>query len=122
MDGYTNQKTLLRIYIGENDRYGESHLSEALVDLFNREGYPDAAVIKCIDGFGPQCSRQDVAYSGDHKRLPVIVELIACRGRINLILPRISAMMGNGMITMGTVKVARRCTNVNSREMHEYLQ
>jgi PII-like signaling protein len=53
--------------------------------------------------------------------LPVIVELIAGRGRIDLIIPRISGMMGSGMITLGTVKVSRRLTDVERREMHGYL-
>ena len=122
MDDYTNEKTMLRIYIGENDRYGDRPLSEALVDLFDREGSPGAVVLNCIAGFEAQSGRQDVAYSGDHKQLPVIVELIACRGRVNLIMPRISEMMGSGTITMGTVKVARRYANVNRREIQKYIQ
>ncbi|HTS71478.1 MAG TPA: DUF190 domain-containing protein [Terriglobia bacterium] len=108
MDDYTNEKTLLRIYISENDRYGDKPLSEALVDLFNREGYPGAVVLKSIAGFGAQSGRQCADYAGDNKRLPVIIELIACRGRVNLIMPRISGMLESGMITMGTVKVARK--------------
>jgi uncharacterized protein len=122
MDGYTNQKTLLRIYISENDRYGERPLSEALIDLFNREGYPGAVVLKSIAGFGAQSVRQCADYAGDNKRLPVIVELIACRGRVNLIMPRIKGMMGNGMITMGTVKVARKRRYSDQTGMPEECQ
>jgi PII-like signaling protein len=122
MDDYTNEKTLLRIYINENDRYDDMPLSEALVYLFKSEGYPEATVLKCIAGFYEQRGGGDGDYWDDKKRFPVIVELIAGRGRVNLIMPRITRMMGSGMITMATVKVARRRTNVNRMEMHGYLQ
>ena len=108
MENYTNEKTLLRIYINENDRYGDKALSEALVNMFKNEGYPGATVFKCIAGFWDQSGSRDGDYQDDKKQLPVIVELIAGRGRVNLIMPRITKMMASGMITMATVKVARK--------------
>jgi len=108
MGEYTDEKTLLRIHICEDDRYGDKALSEALVDLFNREGYAEATVLKGIAGFGAQTGQRRDALSERSHRLPVVVEVISCRARIDWIMPRICGMMGNGMITQGTVKVARR--------------
>jgi PII-like signaling protein len=116
MDDYTNEKTMLRIYIGENDRYGDGPLSEALVDLFNREGYAEATVLRGIAGFGARSVHQDYAPSKRARRLPLIVEIISCMERIDEIMPRICGMMSRGMITLGKVTVAHYCTNISRQE------
>jgi PII-like signaling protein len=121
MENYTNEKTLLRIYINEHDRYGDRPLSEALVELFNREGYSGATVLKCIAGFWAHGGRQGGDSSGDDKHPPVIVELIAGRGRVNIIMPRIAEMMDSGMITMATVKVALKRIKAIKRAIPEVM-
>jgi PII-like signaling protein len=122
MGEYTNEKTLLRIYICEDDRYGDKALFEALVDIFGSEGYAEATVLKGIAGFGAQCGQRRGAHLERSRPLPVVVEVISCRARIDWIMPRICGMMNRGMITLGTVKVARNCKNINRQEMLKELK
>jgi PII-like signaling protein len=111
MSEFANEKMLLRVYISDDDRYGGKALFEALVDLFNREGYAGATVLRGIAGFGAQRGQRRGAKSERFHQLPVIVEIISCMERIDEIMPRICGMMSRGMITLGKVAVARYCTN-----------
>ena len=43
---------LMRIFIGETDRYEHKPLYEALVELLRREGFAGATVLRGVSGFG----------------------------------------------------------------------
>jgi uncharacterized protein len=116
MSEYINEKTLLRIHICEDDRYGGKALFEALVDIFDSEGYAAATVLRGIAGFGAQCGQRRGAHLERSHRLPVVVEVISCRARIDWIMTRICGMINRGMITLSTVKVTHFCKNTNRQE------
>jgi len=122
MTEYTNEKLLMRIHISENDKYGHKPLFEALIDLFNSKGYAGATVLKGVAGFGAWSGRRDGVPRARSHRLPLIVEVLSCRERIDEIMPRICGMMNSGMITLGTVKVAHYCANIGRQEKLQELK
>jgi PII-like signaling protein len=107
MTRFTGEKTLMRIHISESDRYGHKPLFEALIDLFMREGFAGATVLKGISGFGVHAVYHTDKLLELSNDLPVIVEVIASRERIDEVMPSISEMMKGGLITLEKAEVVR---------------
>jgi len=107
MNKLIGEKVLMRIFIGEGDRYEHQPLYEALVELFRKEGFSGATVLRGLCGFGANRvyhSQRLLDLSAD---LPLIVEVVECEEKINAFMPRIDAMMGGGMITLEKATVIR---------------
>ncbi|MDD5285035.1 MAG: DUF190 domain-containing protein [Desulfuromonadaceae bacterium] len=105
------EQLLMRIFIGESDRYGHKPLYEALVELFRKEGFAGATVLRGVSGFGAHSvyhTQKILDLSAD---LPLIVEVVESRERIDAIMPRIDEMMGGGMITLEKATVIRYSHN-----------
>lgn len=101
------EQTLMRIFIGESDRWKTKSLHEALVEMFRQEGFAGATVVKGIMGFGcHSVTHTDklLRFSAD---LPVIVEVVDTPDKIEAIMPRIDSMMEGGMITLEKAHVIR---------------
>ena len=52
MPKFTGEKVLMRIFIGENDKYDRKPLYEALIEFLISEGFAGATVLRGIAGFG----------------------------------------------------------------------
>lgn len=107
MSKLIGENVLMRIFIGEGDRYKHQPLYEALVELFRKEGFAGATVLRGLCGFGANRifhSQRLLDLSAD---LPLIVEVVDTEAKINAIMPRIDAMMGGGMITLEKTTVIR---------------
>ena len=101
------EQVLMRIFIGEGDRFEHKPLYEALVELLRVEGFAGATVLRGVCGFGANrvCHSQKLLdLSAD---LPLVVEVVDTQEKINTIMPRIDSMMGGGMITLEKVTVMR---------------
>jgi PII-like signaling protein len=107
MNKLIGENVLMRIFIGEGDRYEHQPLYEALVELFRKEGFAGATVLRGLCGFGANRvfhSQRLLDLSAD---LPLIVEVIESEEKINAIMPQIDAMMAGGMITLEKATVIR---------------
>jgi PII-like signaling protein len=99
------EMVLMRIFVGESDRYQKKPLFEALVDLLRAEGVAGATVIKGAMGYsGKNAVHSDriLRLSSD---LPVVIEVVDHEEKINTILPRIEGMFQGGLITLEKARV-----------------
>ena len=101
------ENVLMRIFIGESDRYGHKPLYEALVELFRREGFAGATVIRGMSGFGAHSVYHTQKLLDLSADLPLIVEVVDTQEKIDAIMPRIDEMMAGGMITLEKATVIR---------------
>jgi hypothetical protein len=111
MTKLVGEQVLMRIFIGESDRYGHKPLYEALVELLRQEGFAGATVLRGVCGFGAHSvyhTQKILDLSAD---LPLIVEVVDSQGKIDSIMPRIDEMMGGGMITLEKATVIRYSHN-----------
>lgn len=96
---------LLRIFIGESDRFEGRPLYEAIVLKAREAGLAGATVLRSPMGYGAN-SRLHTAkilrLSGD---LPMIIEIVDEEAKINSFLPVLDAMMGGGLVTLEKIKV-----------------
>ncbi|MEJ2471129.1 MAG: DUF190 domain-containing protein [Desulfuromonadales bacterium] len=97
--------TLMRIFVGESDRYQGKPLYEALVELFRKEGVAGATVIKGAMGYGVQSEVHTDRYLRLSSDLPVVIEVVDRQTTIDALLPRIEGMFQGGLITLEKARV-----------------
>jgi len=99
--------TLLRIHIGESDRYEHQPLYEAIVLKARASGLAGATVLRSPMGFGATSHLHTAKILRLSEDLPIIVEIVDARAKIDAFLPTLDAMMDGGMVTMEEVSVIR---------------
>jgi len=103
----TEEKILMRIYLGELDRCGHRPLYQVLMDLFMREGLTGATVFKGAMGFGAHNELHSdhlLRLSGD---LPVVVEVIDSQERIDAVLPKLEGLVRGGIVSLQEIRTVR---------------
>jgi PII-like signaling protein len=107
MTGLTGEQVLMRIFIGESDKHGHIPLYEALVEFFRKEGFAGATVLRGVAGFGAHSVYHTDKLLRLSMDLPIVVEVVDSRERIDGVMPKIDEMMSGGMITLEKVTVIR---------------
>ena len=110
MHGFTGERTLMRIFLGESDRcdvgpHEGKPLYEAILLTLREEGCAGATVVRAIAGFGPSAKIHTDKVLRLSSDLPVIVEVVDDEEKLQGILPTLDGMMGGGLITMERAKV-----------------
>jgi uncharacterized protein len=103
--GFTGERVLMRIHIGERDKYKGRPLSQEIVELLRRKNYAGATVIRGVMGFGATARVHTDKILRLSMDLPLVVECVETEERIDAILPEIDAMIGGGLITLEKVRV-----------------
>ena len=96
---------LLRIFIGENDRWEHRPLYEAIVLKAREMHLGGATVIRGPMGFGHSSRLHTTKIPRLSEDLPLVIEIVDSEENINGFLPALDAMMGSGLITMEKVRV-----------------
>jgi len=97
---FEGDRTLMRIYIGESDKWHGKLLYEAIIELFRQEGFCGATVLRGIGGYGSSSRYHTVMILRLAEDLPVIIEVVEGSERIEQILPRFDEMLDGGLITL----------------------
>src|SRR5438270_3233053 len=98
---------LLRIFIGESDRYQHRPLYEAIVLKAREAGLAGATVLRGPMGFGKSSHLHTAKILRLSMDLPIVIEIVDAEPKINAFLPLLDAIMGGGLVTLETVKVIR---------------
>jgi PII-like signaling protein len=99
--------TLLRIFVGEQDRYGGLPLYEAIVMKAREAGLAGATVIRAVMGFGASSRVHTAKILRLSNDLPFVVEIVDAEDRIQAFLPQLDSMMGSGLVTLEKATVLR---------------
>jgi hypothetical protein len=102
---FEGEGRLLRIFIGESDRWHGKPLYEAIVEVARHEGMAGATVIRGIEGFGADSVLHTSRILRLSEDLPVVIEIVDRPERIEAVLPMIDEMVSEGMVTLETVRV-----------------
>jgi len=98
---------LLRIFIGESDRWHGKPLYEAIVLAAREHGLAGATVLRGPMGFGANSVIRSAKILRLSEDLPLIVEIVDVETKIHEFLPLLDEMVAEGMITLETVHVLR---------------
>ncbi len=118
---FKGERTLMRIFIGESDKYHSKPLYEALLEKFREKGLAGATVLRGVAGFGASSVVHTEKVLRLSLDLPLIIEVVETEEAIQSILPDLDTMIGGGLITLERARVILyRPANVrpSQRELH----
>jgi uncharacterized protein len=97
---------LLRIFIGENDVFGDQPLVDALIYKAQQMGLAGATALRGRIGYGGKRhpSPSHLVLSQDR---PIVVEVVDVRDKIDTYVAAIDPMVPAGLITVETIEVVR---------------
>ncbi len=98
---------LLRIFIGESDRWHGKPLYEAIVLASREHGLAGATVLRGPMGFGANSHIHTSKILRLSEDLPMIIEIVDVENKIHDFLPVLDEMVVEGLITLETVHVLR---------------
>lgn len=96
---------LLRIFVGESDRYGHHPLYESIVLKAREQGLAGATVLRGLMGFGKHSVLHTAKILRLSEDLPMIVEIVDSRAKVENFLPLLDDMISDGLVTLERVKV-----------------
>jgi uncharacterized protein len=107
MTKLSGEKVLMRIFTGEMKKFGNIPLYEALVELFRKEGFAGATVLRGVSGFGAHRVYHTHKLLDLSADLPMVIEVVETQEKIDAIMPKVDEMIESGLITLERVNVIR---------------
>jgi hypothetical protein len=96
---------LLRIFIGESDRWHHQPLYEALVLKAREMHMAGATVLRGPMGFGKSSRLHTMKILRLSMDLPLVIEIVDAEEKINAFLPVLDEMMKGGLVTLEKARV-----------------
>ena len=103
----SGEAKLVRIFIGESDRWHDVPLYEAIVRRAREMGMAGATVIRGVEGFGANSRIHTAKILRLSEDLPILIEIVDKEERISKILPFLDEVIGEGLITMERVEIIK---------------
>jgi PII-like signaling protein len=105
MQGFTGERVLMRIHIGERDKWKGKPLYQAITQLLRAKHYAGCTVVRAIMGFGASSKVHSDRIEVLSLDLPIVIECVETEERIDAILPELDQMIGGGLTTLERVRV-----------------
>lgn len=96
---------LLRIFIGEQDQWEGRPLYEVIVLRARELHLAGATVFKGVMGYGAQSRLHTAKVLRLSEDLPIVVEIVDARDKIDRLLPFIDEAVSNGLVTIERAEV-----------------
>jgi len=100
-----SEATLLRIFLGESDRWKHQPLYEAIVLKAREMHLAGATVLRGPMGFGKSSRLHTAKILRLSMDLPVVIEIVDAEEKIQSFLPVLDEMMKGGLVTLEKVKI-----------------
>jgi uncharacterized protein len=102
---FEGERTLMRIHIGESDRWHGKPLYQAIIELLRKEKFSGVTVLRGVGGYGSSSVYHTEKIMRLSQDLPMVVEVVESNERIEGILPQLDEMIGGGLVTLEKVRV-----------------
>ena len=107
---------LLRIFIGESDRWQHKPLYEAIVLQARAMHLAGATVLRGPMGFGKSSRLHTSKIVRLSQDLPLVIEIVDSEEKVSAFLPVLDGMVGGGLVTLEKVKVVHYRSGEDSPE------
>jgi len=96
---------LVRLHLGERDRYQGQPLYEAILDACRQRDIAGATVFRGLEGFGESAAIHRPRLLGHD--LPIVIQIVDSPANIASLLPVLEEMLDKGMIAVSDVTALR---------------
>lgn len=101
------EQWMVRIFIGESDRWQGRALSDALVERLRKEGFAGATVLRGLAGFGARSVVHTAHLLELSQDLPLVIEVVDTEEHVKRLEPILDEMVADGLVTLEKVKVLK---------------
>jgi len=101
------QANMLRVHIGESDRWQGKPLHEAILAKCRDLGMAGAIVYRGIEGYGTSTRIHHAGHWSFSRDAPIMLSIIDSEEQINKLIPHLDAMVEEGLIAISRVEVIR---------------
>jgi uncharacterized protein len=102
------EQSLVRIFIGDSDKWHHQPVDRALLERLRREGFAGATVIRAIAGFGAASVIHTAHLVDLSADLPIVIEVVENQEHIDKLLPILDEMLtGGALVTIEKVRVLK---------------
>ena len=102
---FTGERTPMRIFLGEHDRYRGRPLYEAILLLLRERGCAGATALRGVAGYGASSRIHTEKVLRLSLDLPIVVEVVETEETIQAVLPALDDMIGGGLISLERARV-----------------
>ncbi len=103
--GLRGEAKLLRIFVGESDRYKGRPLFEVIVERARARGLAGATVFRGVMGYGGHSRIHTARVLRLSEDLPVMIEIVDKEEKIDAFLPELDELIQEGLVTLERVEV-----------------
>ena len=103
--GLRGEAKLLRIFVGESDRYKGRPLFEVIVERARARGLAGATVFRGVMGYGGHSRIHTARVLRLSEDLPVMIEVVDKEEKIEAFLPELDELIQEGLVTLERVEV-----------------
>ena len=96
---------LLRIFVGEQDKWHGQPLYEAIIQTARKQGLAGATCLKGCLGYGASSHLHTAKLLRLSEDLPLVIEIVDTQEHIQNFLPQLQAMIGDGLVTLERIEV-----------------
>ena len=107
MRALDGEQMLVRIFIGESDRWHHQSLAHALVERLRAEGFAGATVFRGVAGFGARSVLHTTQLLRLSVDLPMVIEVVDSDEHVARLIPILDEMVNEGLVTMERVRVLK---------------
>ena len=111
----TGEQVLVRVFIGESDRWHHQPLATALLERLRREGFAGATVFRGVAGFGAHSVVHTASILRLSEDLPVVIEIVDTEQHVERLTAILDEMVGEGLVTMEKVRVLKYAARAPAR-------
>ena len=98
---------MVRIFIGESDRWKGRPLADALVERLREEAFAGATVLRGLAGFGARSVVHTAHLLELSQDLPLVIEVVDTDEHIKRLEPILDEMVADGLVTLEKVRVLK---------------
>ena len=107
----SGEAVLLRVFLGERDRYEGLPMFEVIVNAARRDGMAGATVLRGIEGFGASSRVHTARLLRLSSDLSIVIELVDKEERIDAFMSTLDALFDTagcgGLVTRERVQIVR---------------
>ena len=107
------EAVLLRVFIGEDDKFGHLPLYEAIVLKARETHLAGATVLRGPIGFGHSSHIHTTKILRLSQDLPIVIEIVDSEEKIAAFVTVLDGMIGSGLVTLEKVQVLRYGTDAD---------
>jgi PII-like signaling protein len=102
---------VVTIYVNSTDQWHGQPLYSAIVRICQERGIAGATVSRCVEGYGTHRHLHTTRLLELSENLPVRIEIVDLPERIEPLLAALGSMIGEGLVTVGTVHILKFLTD-----------